>query len=455
MLANLQQKRNGLAKRIEELAKRFNDAGQKWADQSEADEWQRVNADYDATKAEMEQLRNAEAVTKRAGEVRELQERSERDGAQWLADGRGGDRRSERPTERDRALALHAWARRQMGVRVTREHAEAARKCKVNTRARDYVVRLGDNLDFQATRDALSRRRSPSMAYRDLSTSVDQSGGYTVPVGFAAQLELNMLHFGPMFQAADVMRTEDGRELPWPTGDDTGNEGAFIGENATIGSSVDPSFGVVNFGAHKLSSKLVKIATELLEDSAFNFLDILAAMLGERIGRRGNRAITTGTGANQPRGVMLDATLGKTTAGAAAITQTELVDLVHSVDYAYRANASWSMHDNVTAALRKLVDSDGRLIWQGSLSEGQPDRLLGYPVNPPNNAMDSTVATTKKTVLFGDHKKIKVRQVREIRLRRLVERFADTDQEGFVAFLRMDSRLLDAGTAPIKYLQQA
>jgi hypothetical protein len=70
-------------------------------------------------------------------------------------------------------------------------------------------------------------------------------------------------------------------------------------------------------------------------------------------------------------------------------------------------------------------------------------------------ATAATIATTNKTMLFGMLSKYKVRQVSQLRLRRLVERYADTDQEGFVAFQRADGVLLDAGVAPVKRLTQA
>jgi len=44
--------------------------------------------------------------------------------------------------------------------------------------------------------------------------------------------------------------------------------------------------------------------------------------------------------------------------------------------------------------------------------------------------------------------------VSTLRLRRLVERYADADQEGFVGFSRADGDLLDAGTDPVKHLIQ-
>ena len=60
-----------------------------------------------------------------------------------------------------------------------------------------------------------------------------------------------------------------------------------------------------------------------------------------------------------------------------------------------------------------------------------------------------------KTMLFGDFSKYAVRKVRDIVIRRLDERYAENLQVAFFAWTRMDGRLIDAGTNPIKHLVQA
>jgi HK97 family phage major capsid protein len=68
--------------------------------------------------------------------------------------------------------------------------------------------------------------------------------------------------------------------------------------------------------------------------------------------------------------------------------------------------------------------------------------------------MASSIATGAITVLFGQLNQYKVRQVGQIILRRLDERFADTNQTGFLAIMRGDGNLLDAGDHPIKKMAQ-
>ena len=126
------------------------------------------------------------------------------------------------------------------------------------------------------------------------------------------------------------------------------------------------------------------------------------------------------------------------------------------VDRAYRQSpgAGFLLHDLVMSYLRKLKDGMGRyLVSMGSVNTGEPDRILGFP-SCTSMENDSTVAAAKKTLLFGDLTKFKIREVGNIRLKRLVERFAEFDQEAFIGFMEADSDLIDAGTHPVKYLLQ-
>jgi HK97 family phage major capsid protein len=287
--------------------------------------------------------------------------------------------------------------------------------------------------------------------YRDMSLTVG-SGGYTVPEGFVNALEQALLQFGGVRQVADVMRTDSGADLPWPTMNDTANKGAILAEATTFSTSVDPTFASVIFKAFKYSSKPIIVSNELLQDSAFDLGAMIGGWLGTRIGRIQNDHFTTGAGTTLPKGIVVSSAEGAAAASETAIVDTEIIDLEHSVDPAYRPGAQWMFHDSVLAAIRKLKDvTSGQYLWQPGMQAGIPDRLLGYTY-VVNQSMASTLAKAAKVVLFGDFSKYKIRDVAGIRLVRLDELFAQTDQVGFVAFLRTDGQLLDAGTNPVKHL---
>ena len=57
-----------------------------------------------------------------------------------------------------------------------------------------------------------------------------------------------------------------------------------------------------------------------------------------------------------------------------------MVDLVYSLGAEYRARAVFVMNSKTAGELRKIKDSHGRFLWVEGLADGQPARLMGYPV---------------------------------------------------------------------------
>ena len=351
--------------------------------------------------------------------------------------------------ERRKALAVQGWLMMQkpdLHDKISDEHRAAAKYFRFDLGQKEICLPIAK--EYRAVQNKFFREQ------RAMSLTTTE-GGYTVAEDFSGALENALLAFGGMRQVARVRRTSTGADLPWPTSTDTSNKGAILNEATTIGSSVDPTFGVVTFKAFKYSSKPILISSELLQDSAFDLAAEIGEMLGTRIGRIQNDHFTTGGGTTLPKGVVVSSGEGKEAASQTAITADEVIDLEHSVDPAYRTNAQFMFHDAILATLRKLKFSIGSdqvgYMWQPSLQAGNPDRLLGYRYSI-NQSMSSALTIGEKIVLFGDFSKYVIRDVAEVRLVRMDERYADLDQVAFVAFLRSDGQLLDAGTDPVKHL---
>jgi HK97 family phage major capsid protein len=93
--------------------------------------------------------------------------------------------------------------------------------------------------------------------------------------------------------------------------------------------------------------------------------------------------------------------------------------------------------DAVLGSIRKLKDTTNQPLWQPSMQAGVPDTILGYPITV-NNDMPA-MAANAYSILFGDFQRYYiVRQVRDIQMLRLEERYADFLQVGFLAFARYD-----------------
>ena len=111
----------------------------------------------------------------------------------------------------------------------------------------------------------------------------------------------------------------------------------IIGEGGES-TALDVVFGAVTFFAHKITSRLVRVSQELLEDSAFNMAQVLGEALGIRIGRITATHYATGDDSSKPQGVTTFASAGVTAASATLITGDEMISLQDSLDPAWEAN---------------------------------------------------------------------------------------------------------------------
>jgi HK97 family phage major capsid protein len=121
-------------------------------------------------------------------------------------------------------------------------------------------------------------------------------------------------------------------------------------------------------------------------------------------------------------------------------------------------------HDTVLMLLKQMRDGDDRPIWLPGLAVGAPDTILQHPYYI-NQAMAEAEAG-EKAMLFGDFSYYFIRDVQDIRILRLEERFAEYLQVAFLAFMRTDGvfagpnevtdTISDPNTnVPVKYLQMA
>jgi HK97 family phage major capsid protein len=289
------------------------------------------------------------------------------------------------------------------------------------------------------------------VSYKDTNGA---QGGVLVPASFSYEVDIAQKYYAPMLTdgVCRVISTETGAVLPFPTNNDTSNVAAVLAD-AVQDSEVAPTFSVVNYGAYKYSSKIVRVAVELMQDSAINIESFLKDAFAERFGRGFEAAFTTGAGSTAPTGILTavlasgatpviasgsSANTGGSETGATSIGTVDLTTLEHSVDPAYRRRASYMLSDNALKTIKTLIDKFGRPLWQPSLSSGAPATIMGYPY--VINQSLPTVAATHNSVLFGDMSKFIIRKVRDISVLRLDERYADYGQVGFIAFSRVLSR---------------
>jgi len=380
----------------------------------EQEQWDRMMADMDELKGRIDTLERADAISASMATY----ERKTDEGADTQSEG------AQEPEKRAYRAAFDVW------MRYGRDGLDGEQRKRLAAGYEQFEQRA-------------------------LSSITGSAGAFTIPEGDMAPLVEAMADWGGMREApTDKLTTADGREIPWPTADDTANQGRRIGENVQV-STAEPTYGAKILRAYLYTTDAVLVPYALLQDAGFDVAGFIMRAFGTRFGRIMNSEDTTGTGDSMPEGIIAVADVGETAAGADDITWADLTDLEHSVIRAYRRSRScaWMFNDNTLKYLKQLEDGQSRPLWVPGLAYNAPDRIAGYPYVINTDMAD--IATTAKAVAFGDWSYYKIRDVSGVQMLRLEERYADYGQVGFLGFMRHDGKYVDPGSHPIKVMQQA
>lgn len=382
----------------------------------------------------------------------------------------GARQQNDDGTETERALTEEEMARYEKleaDLIVARKSAELVKR---NAAYRTVNSKAG----FKATEkheDTYSRafetylrtgKPSSDLISRAQGEGTGSAGGFLVPDEWRDLIVEKLKNFGGLMNAAEKLNTSDGRPLSWLTNDDTSAANAEITpEHGLWDTGADLVFGTRTLGAYKYttvgaSSLPLKVSFELLQDSAFDLRNFIAKKFAQRIARKLAVDLVTGSGVNEPQGIIsTSGGIASSTARAgAAPTYAELLAIVHALDPEYREGASWLMNDATLALVQGVVDTTGRpLLWNNSndLSATLKDvTLLGYPVVIDQAMPTSTDASTNKSIVFGNlSDAYVVREVKAFEMITLNELYAQNGQVGFMGWARYDGMVQDPNAAII------
>ncbi|MBF8694908.1 phage major capsid protein [Pseudomonas fulva] len=301
-----------------------------------------------------------------------------------------------------------------------------------------------------------AEQRSMVLEMRAQGTNPNEAGGFTVPTTLQARVIESLVSYGGIASVCQLLQTDNGAPIAWATSDGGEEEGELIGENKAS-KEKDVEFGIGTLGSHTISSKIIRVSEQLLQDSGIDMEAFLAGRISKRVARTRNRLIVQGTGAGetadapaQPKGLEVSTKQGGMTAKATTFTWQEVNGLIHSVDPAYRASAKFRLafNDKTLQAMEEMTDANGRPLWLPGIDSDRPATILKHQYVIDQAIAD--IAAGKKFMFAGDFNELVLRAVRSLTLKRLVERYAEYGQVGFLAFVRFGLVLQD--TAAIKHL---
>lgn len=277
--------------------------------------------------------------------------------------------------------------------------------------------------------------------FRDISNELkvgtDESGGYLVPEEMEADIVNGLEDENIVRKLATKVQTSGLHKINIAA---TKPAALWVEEGGQL-TFGDGTFDQVALDAHKLHVG-IKVTEELLYDAAFNLEKYITEEFTRALANAEEDAFLNGDGVNKPTGIFdskKGGELGVTTK-AQTITADELIDLVYSLDRPYRKRAAFILNDATVAQIRKLKDVNGAYIWQPSLKDGEPDRLLGYPAY--TSAFAPKTEKGKLAVAFGDFSYYKIGDRGNRSFQDLKELFAGNGMVGFLGKERVDGILV-------------
>jgi len=258
-------------------------------------------------------------------------------------------------------------------------------------------IRTGDAAEFQAGMSGVS----------------DPDGGYTIPSVLADQIIDLLVNVSLMRRLARVERVSS-PDFSLPI-NKRGASSGWVTETGDRTATASPALGLVSPKSTGLYAN-VPVTNWLLQDSKYDIGKfVIENMIDEFSAQEGSAFVVGDGAAGKPKGFLTEAqsaaaddsrpfgTLQTVNTGnATAITADSLIDTVYSLRSPYRqgGGVAWLMNSTVISTVRKLKNGSGDFLWADSLQEGQPARLLGYPVEEVEDMPGIGAGTTP--IAFGN-----------------------------------------------------
>lgn len=294
---------------------------------------------------------------------------------------------------------------------------------------------------------------------RALQADADIYGGFLVaPPQFVLKLIMAMDNEVFIRGLATVYPVTKAESLGAPSMDNDVADPTWTGEITAAGEDSTLSFGKRELTPHPLA-KLIKVSEKLLRVSAMDVEGLVTQRLAYKFGITAENAYLNGTGVNSPMGVFHAATAGfgistardvSTGNTATAFTTDGLIEALYSLKAQYHPRATWIFHRSAVKMLRKLKDGEGQYIWNPDIKGGQPDMILGRPYKM-SEYCPNTFTTGLYVGIIGDFSNYWIADALSMRLQRLNELYAATNQVGFIGRLESDGMpVLEEAFARVK-----
>ena len=345
---------------------------------------------------------------------------------------------SEEMTAEDKAAYAKAEAEfDSLNSRIDQEEKLMARERAIGEAEDKEQKAPAKNERMEMFAKALSGRSEDMAAYRNQYTlgNDPQAGNLTAPVEFVDQLIKGLDDTLFMRRICHMTpRIGNAQSLGFPYRKTEADDAEWIGEIADAAEEKSLEYARREFKPHRMN-KMIKLSRTLVNHAALAPSAVLDEMR-YRIAVTQEKAYMTGDGVNKPLGIFTASDNGVPTGrdvatAGASIASDDLFNVKYSLKSQYLRGARWIMHRDVIKEVAKMKDGSDAYIWQPSIQEGQPDRLLGLPVEMSEYA-PNTVESGNYLAVLGNFKYYWICDADTLVMQVLRELYAPNNQVGYL-----------------------
>jgi HK97 family phage major capsid protein len=311
---------------------------------------------------------------------------------------------------------------------------------------------------------------------QSVTSSQGAKGGYFVAPEMSPRLYNAMKQYDSIFdpEFSNIVESDTGGAMPFPVWSDVSHQAVLVSETTQSVEVMVAPINSTQLAAYSYRSQIVAVSNELLKDSGWPIGTILEKIFALRLARGVGQQMITGSGVNQPTGLLTAATgagativvasgssvnTGGSETGSNSIGTADVGKLYAALDPAYRSGAKFYCNDATLQYLNQLIDKNGRPIVDfstGNMRGSSIPQIWGIdcaicPSMP-------TFGAGRNSMCFANPLYFIQRRVPSatyVRAFRQATGLCENDLTGFEMWARFDSNLVsgDSNFVPAAILQ--
>ena len=277
--------------------------------------------------------------------------------------------------------------------------------------------------EYQAYRKSFADYFRKGVVSNSMSVGSDSEGGFLVPTEVSSEA-ITKLYLSSPIRAIASVQTIGTDSIEFPI-DATRAASGWVAETGTRSETNTPTVGKKRIEVFEQYAA-PKVTQKFLDDASIDVEAWLGNKISMEFAMTEATAFVTGNGVGKPRGFLDYGSASVTTADAtrafdklqyvptgasgAFDTISGLVaddaNCFHTIIAALhpqlRPGAAWVMNRMTMATVRGLRDANGNWLLSQSMTAGQPNTILGYPVIEAEDMPD--IAANSYSIAFGNFK---------------------------------------------------